>query len=476
MTKNIRESGVFNLGSLRGAELGAELITNGAFTSDLSGWTAGSDWSWNASSAAASDGGTASGNSLTQTITTVAGQAYQVSATVSAVSDGNPSLTINGTIVAQWYSTDPAVSTKTATYTPTTGTSTTLSFTGGNAIWTVDDVSVRAVRNNYDSSTIKRPTRRWGGITGRSLVTSGGSLPTTGVLSLAEMNVTTSFSGGTTTAAPGGVLFEDTGTHSWTVPANVYSVSVVCVGPGGGRYSSANTSAGGGGGGLGYANNVSVTPGQTITVQVGAAPAVGAGTRGTDSYFKDTSTCVGKSGQNADSTSDEGVGGQYVGTGGGFGGDGGSGKYSGGGGAGGYSGDGGAGRGATVSTSTRTGFAGAGGGGGGGAGYYAGSGGGVDVYGEGSSGAGGTGSSNANGEGHGGSGGEDGASHANITANASKYGGAAGYRVSGLYPSQGAGVGADGAVRVIWGTGRSFPSTSVDAASSTAGEDTTTYT
>ena len=262
---------------------------------------------------------------------------------------------------------------------------------------------------------------------------------------------------------PGGHLFTSSGTHSWTVPAGVTSVSVVCVGPGGGRYRS-GTSSGGGGGGLGYANNVSVTPGQTITVQVGAAPAVGQGTHGTDSYFKDTSTCVGKSGQNASTLTVEGEGGEYVGTGGGFGGDGGSGRYSGGGGAGGYSGSGGAGRGVTSSGDTRTGRNGSGGGGGGGAGWFAGSGGGVDVYGEGSSGSGGIGSTTEDGGGEGGSGGEDGTAYDEVTANASKYGGAAGYRVSGLYPSQGAGVGADGAVRVIWGTEdteRSFPTTNV---------------
>jgi hypothetical protein len=265
-------------------------------------------------------------------------------------------------------------------------------------------------------------------------------------------------------AGIGGALFTTTGTHSWTVPAGVTSVSVVCVGPGGGRFQSDTQSSGGGGGGLGYANNVSVTPGSTITVEVGAAPAVGSGTYGTHSYFKDLSTCVGYAGQNAASLTTGGVGGSYVGTGGGAGGIGGNGKYSGGGGAGGYSGDGGAARNVGGSSSTRTGFAGSGGGGGGGAGWFAGSGGGVDVYGEGSSGAGGIGTSNSNGEGGGGSGGVDGASHSNFTANASKYGGGAGYRVSGLYPSQADGVGADGAVRVIWGTEdtpRSFPTTNV---------------
>ena len=34
------------------------------------------------------------------------------------------------------------------------------------------------------------------------------------------------------------------------------------------------------------------------------------------------------------------------------------------------------------------------------------------------------------------------------------------------------GDGADGAVRIIWGSGRSFPTTNVDQASSTGGETT----
>lgn len=38
-----------------------------------------------------------------------------------------------------------------------------------------------------DGASTTRPTRRWGGIIGRSLVTPGGNVPTTGVLSLAEM-------------------------------------------------------------------------------------------------------------------------------------------------------------------------------------------------------------------------------------------------------------------------------------------------
>lgn len=322
-----------------------------------------------------------------------------------------------------------------------------------------------------DGATTTRPTRRWGGITGRSLINNN-NVPQTGVLSLAEhlQSLYAEF-----VAEPSGVLFTAAGQHSWTVPDGVTSVSVVCVGPGGGRYSTTASSSGGGGGGLGWANNILVTPGQTITVQVGEAATAAVGTYGTDSYFKDTSTCVGESGQNASSLTVAGSGGSYVGDGGGNGGNGGLGQYSGGGGAGGYSGAGGAGASNASVNQAMIGSSGSGGGGGGGGGYYGGSGGGVDVYGEGTSGAGGNGSAAQTGGGGGGSGGTDGAYYIQNSSTASRYGGGVGYSVQGVYPSNTSGRGANGAVRVIWGAGRSFPSTNVDAASSTASEDTTTY-
>jgi len=64
--------------------------------------------------------------------------------------------------------------------------------------------------------------------------------------------------------------FTTPGTYSWTAPAGVYSVSVVCVGAGG-TYSPGGGlgATGGGGGALAYANNIAVTPGNTYTVVVG---------------------------------------------------------------------------------------------------------------------------------------------------------------------------------------------------------------
>jgi hypothetical protein len=79
------------------------------------------------------------------------------------------------------------------------------------------------------------------------------------------------------------------GTYTWTAPANVTSVSVVCVGGGGGGGTNlADGSSGGGGGGLGWKNNISVTPGVGYTVVVGAGGIVSAS--GASSYFISTLT------------------------------------------------------------------------------------------------------------------------------------------------------------------------------------------
>ena len=253
-------------------------------------------------------------------------------------------------------------------------------------------------------------------------------------------------------------LFSTSGTHSWTCPSGLTSVSVVAVGAG----AEAGAQAGGGGG-LGWKNNISVTPGQSYTVVVGAG---GQNKANQHSYFINTSTVMGEGGNAA-------TGGGYVGDGGGNGGDGqGSGtyQYCGGGGAAGYSGDGGDGK------SGQTGQAGNGQGGGAGGsmansnGYTIG-GGGVGVYGQGSNGVGGVANIHPNqhptttGAGTGGSGGEDTTSSYGHT-NAGNYGGGGGGGGSGA----GGGNSGSGAVRLLWGSGRSFPSTNVSNASNVATE------
>ena len=249
---------------------------------------------------------------------------------------------------------------------------------------------------------------------------------------------------------PGGVLFTTTGTHSWTAPAGVNSVHVVAVGAGGGAYD-----YGGGGGGLGWKNNIPVVPGQSYTVRVGP----GAKTiSNSHSYFIDVNTVAGLGGNGA-------TGGSYVGDGGGNGGNGaGGGTYAnaGGGGAAGYAGNGGNALGGTQPT---PGGGGAGGGAANSSGWCSG-GAGVGMYGLGATGV--NHIPNTTTAATGGSGGNNSTSGTGFKPGA-LYGGGG----SGGSTGAGGASSAQGAVRIIWGANRAFPSTNVDLASSgSQGEST----
>jgi len=130
------------------------------------------------------------------------------------------------------------------------------------------------------------------------------------------------------------------GSFTFIVPTGITSVSVVCVGSGGaGGYASYN---GGSGGGLRYSNNISVTPGQSISVVAASAAYYNSagtnssfGTNGVDAFY-----FFGGGGNSGNSTAGGTGGGNF--TGGGNGGTH-SGIYMGGGGAGGYTGAGGGG-------------------------------------------------------------------------------------------------------------------------------------
>lgn len=253
----------------------------------------------------------------------------------------------------------------------------------------------------------------------------------------------------------GEAVFTTPGTYSWTVPLGISSVCVVCVGAGGGgwRYQNGN-GAGGAGGALGWKNNIAVTPGATYTVQVGAGGTslISTGNdsvivpAGGDSWFISPATVRGGGGQGSVQPGADPEPATYTGDGGGLGGTTFSrGTYPGAGGAGGYSGPGGGG-GRIQTTGTYNGFPGQGGGGGGGGTGYSfavtsnpGAGGGVGINGQGSDGAGGAGNPFGFGDsGQPGSGGSG-----------KTYGGGA--RGNGID------VGGGGAVRIIWGPGRSFP-------------------
>lgn len=250
--------------------------------------------------------------------------------------------------------------------------------------------------------------------------------------------------------AVGQQAYTTPGTYTWIAPAGVTSVSVVCIGGGGGAGKYYGT--GGGGGGLGWKNNISVTPGQSYTVVVGAGGIAGttAGGNGGDSYFIDTSTVKGGRGLGGPYSTTGGttLGGNYVGDGGGKGGSN-TNEYAtgGGGGAGGYSGNGGLGGPWAESSLSGAYSAPAGGGGSGGA--YVVGGGGVGLYGQGSGGIG---------TGQGGSAGSNGLTYSSsplVLPSGGNYGGGGSYNA---YVNVG-GNGGTGAVRIIWGPNRAFPST-----------------
>lgn len=309
-----------------------------------------------------------------------------------------------------------------------------------------------------------------GGIIGPLNTTSLSSA--SGVWSVAEMQQAKGNDTWPETNPVGQEAYTTPGTYTWIAPPRVFSVSVVAVGGGGGGGHTSNFS-GGGGGGLGWKNSISITPGNSYTVVVGArgvAAASSNGTDGGDSYFVSTGTVAGFGGKGGRAGTDA-AGGTYAGDGGGNGGASRANNNAAGGGAGGYSGNGGQ----SNTTTAGSGSAGSGGGGGGGGqtgsgtagslgNYSTGGGGGVGILGEGASGAGGIGNSTlANAAGKGGSGGDNGIAVPGV-------GSGGGGGTGGLYGGggcsfhygyiSGQGNGAAGAVRIIWpGTLRQFPST-----------------
>lgn len=252
-------------------------------------------------------------------------------------------------------------------------------------------------------------------------------------------------------------------TYDFIVPDGVYSISSVVVGGGEGSLIPGSAAGkGGNGGNLRWKNAIRVTPGEVLKITVGGR---GDGTRanailmgGNSSIKRSDGTTIllargggNNSGEETTVTSPNAGGGN-----GGVGLVGLSGRGGGGGGAGGYTGNGGGGGNQIVK-----GTAGQGGGGGGGAGYYyppytyGSAGGGVGVTGAGLSGVGGVPANNGDyGIGKPGSGAPIGTAGSIIPDKA--YGAGAG-SISG---TGGVGYkGGPGAVRIIWGTGRAFPST-----------------
>lgn len=313
---------------------------------------------------------------------------------------------------------------------------------------------------------------------------------------------------------PGNVEFTVAGTYTWISPSSPgdANISIVAIGAGGGGSVTNPAAAGGGGGGLTWVNAIPISASTSYSVIVGTGSGpygnpTPVGTTGGPSRVHLTPTpgtnlilANGGSGAPGGAPGAAGTGGPtlapliapgYANMGGAPGGAGGGTIINftgaGGGGAGGYSGPGGAGgpTAPTTTTSAPSGSPGTGGGGGGGGGGSYGSigggGGGVGLYGVpaspsassgGSGGPAGIPSGNGNAGGGGGTGtpgtggtvGTGGtAGAAGVPAgpgarsgNGGLYGGASGG--AGLnYNTEVVGIAPQGAVRIIWGGGRTFP-------------------
>lgn len=315
----------------------------------------------------------------------------------------------------------------------------------------------------------------------------------------------------------GQAAFTTPGTYSWTAPFTS-NVSVVAVGGGGSGTNQPSLAVynrnfrGGGGGGLAWVNSIPVVPGKNYTVVVGAGgyyikigPNNYAQQLAGDSYFINVNTVRGGAGSSSVENGVGGEGGTFTASnahgtfGGGIGGSGGNWNSTygggGGGGAGGYSGKGGNGQAAGVlgtyvdyaTYSSNFAESGQGGGGGGGAATSdiglspnsgtGGAGGGVGLFGQGASGQGGNnqrqGSQNnlyaRNKGGAGGSSGSAGGDGASSDGSSNLYpspgtggayggGGGGGWGFSASAPNEIGSYGGGGAVRIIYGNNRAFPS------------------
>lgn len=270
------------------------------------------------------------------------------------------------------------------------------------------------------------------------------------------------------TSNPGQVEYTTAGTYSWTVPAGVYSISVVCIGSGaaGGSGQPALYGLSGAGAQLSYRNDLVTVPGTTITIVVGATvstSSLSSAIDGNPSYLKyqDVKAVNALGGGTYSVYSETGSQTSYAGGGaGGASSFGGQTITDGAGGAAGYSGNGGNGGNGTTPIQPT------GGAGGGGGSSFVNStynlsgagGGGVGIFGEGTSGV-----SGGNGVGGtGGSGGTAGGIGGTTSTGGAggNYGGGGGAGAGGRGAIIGGGQGGRGAVRIIWpGNLRYFPST-----------------
>ena len=140
-----------------GVDETTELVTNGTFDTDLSGWTAGSSWSW--VSGTASNTGTSYGSYLTQAPFTEVGKTYLVSFDYVSGSGGAVYIKVGaGSYVSHF-----GILSGTGTYTfvhRCVGLDDILAFAGTNT-FTIDNISVKQTGNLVVNGTFDVDTSGW---------------------------------------------------------------------------------------------------------------------------------------------------------------------------------------------------------------------------------------------------------------------------------------------------------------------------
>lgn len=120
--------------------LGSELITNGTFTGNATGWSVGSGWAYSSNAVVHSSNGTSAIQPSTALTTVLAGYEYQYSVTVSALTVGTVTLSVGGVTIAAFS----ANGTYTGKLLATSNANLTLTPTN-TARLTVDDVSLKRI-------------------------------------------------------------------------------------------------------------------------------------------------------------------------------------------------------------------------------------------------------------------------------------------------------------------------------------------
>jgi len=135
-----------------GLAQGPELVANGDFATNLSGWS-GAGWVW--SNGKAYDSGASVTEGLEQILTTVADRIYVIEYTLSGISGGTPSVKFRDQTVA----THPTDVTNGRVIVRAATINSKVEFIGGNATFSIDNVSVTEIQGSHATqpTSTKRP-------------------------------------------------------------------------------------------------------------------------------------------------------------------------------------------------------------------------------------------------------------------------------------------------------------------------------